>query len=442
MLPVSEENFPQAFRGYDKEAVDARVEALLSELSLARQTARHRQQEADAARTEAASLREKVKNNSNFGYADLGSQFEQTLRVAEEQAKKLISDAGQEAIRIRDTAQAEADQSVRKAEATVARMVNEAEQRIADIKLQATAGENAIKTQRAQAEQDIIEIKIQARQEASEIVAAAKAEVTVIKAEAMDEVDLVRNETNRTRIEAQDALVIAQAKATDILAKANAQILADRAAAIAELEAITAQVTAKRNEHESTQRLLDQLRAQTDVEITEKRRAIEQEIREMYASATANNEQTMKRAEAALEDANQRAADVTLQADAMLRAAENEAEEMINQTRRDTFHMITEARKRAEALTTRAEGYALKALQDAEARQQGLNDDFNNIRDFAESLKSLMSTDALVSVIEATALTASNEDAAKRKAGKKRFAGRSLDESETVDAEIVAEDLN
>ncbi len=440
MLPVSDETFPQAFRGYEKEAVDARVEELLSELSLLRQTARHRQQEADAAKTEAAGLREKLKNNSNFGYADLGSQFEQTLRVAEEQAKKLIADAGQEAIRIRDTAQAEAEQTIRKADATVARKLNEAEQRVADIKLQATAGENAIKTASAQAEQDNIELKIQAQQQANEIIATAKAEATKLKADVLSEIDAMRNETNRTRIEAQDALVIAQAKAADILARANSQVLTERAAAIVELEAITSQVTAKRNEHEMIQSQIEQLRAEADVEISEKRRAIEQEVREMYAAAAATNDETMRRAEAVLADANKRAGDITLQAESVFRSAELEVEEMINQTRRDTFHMIAEARKRAEALTSRAEGYALKALQDAETRASSLRDDYQNMTDFAESLKSLMSTDALVSVIEATALTSSNEDAAKRKASKRRFAGRSLDEAEAVDAEIVSED--
>ncbi len=437
-VQMADVQFPMAFRGYEKESVDAQIKDLLGELSVTKQNLRHRQQEVESARIDIAQLREKLKNNTNFGYADLGSQFEQTLRVAEEQAKKLIADASQESIRIRDTAQAEADQIVRKAEATVARMLVEAEQKVADISLKATASENAIKTQRAHAEQEFIEIKIQAQQEASEIVAAGKLEASRLRADASHDVESLRNETNRARIEAQDALVLAQANAADILAKANAQVLAERAAAIAELERITSQVTAKRNEYESTLTSLEQLRADTELELTEKRNNAEQEAKAMYAAAAGSAEETIKRAEIALDEANARAAAITSQAEQLLQANQVEAESLMEKTRRDTFHIIAEARSRAEALTSRAEGYALTALHDAEARVASLSDDYRNFSEFAETLKSLMSTEAIASIVEATALTNASQDRDRRLAAKSKFSG-SIDVSEPIDAEVVSE---
>ena len=432
---MNDETFPQALRGYSKEAVDARVSELLAELSLVKQKARHATQDLDAIRSENATLKEKLKNNSNFGFADLGTQFEQTLRVAEEQARKLISDASQESLRIRDTAQAEADQVIRKAQTTAARLVSDAEQKVIEIGLQETSVQNSIKAQRAQAEQEVTEVKIQAQQEANAIIAASKEEAAQLKAVAASEVDVLRNETNRIRIEAQDALVLAQAKAADLLAKANAQILAERASAITELEGITAQVSSKRLEHEQLQRQIDQDRSQAELEIAEQRRKIEDEIRAMYANALADNEANMKKADAALEEATSRAAQITSQAENLLKDAQAEAEELFIQARRDTFEIIAEARKRSEALTSRAEGYALRALQDAESRVSKLQSDYQSMTDFADSLKSLMSTDAMVGVIEVAALNPAIDFEETPK--KPRKSTKKSAETEVVDAEIV-----
>ena len=107
------ENFSLEMRGYKKDEVDRVLSELRAELEHLRDYNFNASSETESLRTEVAAL--KRKKDSAPGYAELGAQFEQTLRLAEEQAKKLVSDAGQDAIRVRETAKAESEQVSRKA---------------------------------------------------------------------------------------------------------------------------------------------------------------------------------------------------------------------------------------------------------------------------------------------------------------------------------------
>ncbi len=89
--------------------------------------------EVEFLKSEIASLKQRLKRDAGTGYAELGAQFEQTLRVAEEQARKLMTDAGQDALRVRETAKAEAEQLTRKAEAAVQKLLSDAESKAKEI---------------------------------------------------------------------------------------------------------------------------------------------------------------------------------------------------------------------------------------------------------------------------------------------------------------------
>jgi len=86
------ENFSLEMRGYKKDEVDRVLGELRAELEHLRDYNFNAATETEALRTEVANLRKK--KDSAPGYAELGAQFEQTLRLAEEQAKKLVADAG------------------------------------------------------------------------------------------------------------------------------------------------------------------------------------------------------------------------------------------------------------------------------------------------------------------------------------------------------------
>ena len=95
--------FQLVFRGYDKGEVDAAVSAMREELDHVRDYNYKAASEVEFLKSEIASLKQRLKRDAGTGYAELGAQFEQTLRVAEEQARKLMTDAGQDALRVRES---------------------------------------------------------------------------------------------------------------------------------------------------------------------------------------------------------------------------------------------------------------------------------------------------------------------------------------------------
>ena len=91
---AEEETFDIVMRGYDRAQVDNTIEEMRVENE-------HLSAYNESAVTEIANLKAEIevlktqiRNSGQTGYAALGAQFEQTLRLAEEQAKKLIADAG------------------------------------------------------------------------------------------------------------------------------------------------------------------------------------------------------------------------------------------------------------------------------------------------------------------------------------------------------------
>lgn len=129
------EDFSTEMRGYKKDEVDRVLGELRAELEHVREYNFNAASELDTLRAEVAAL--KKKKDSAPGYAELGAQFEQTLRLAEEQAKKMATDAAQDAIRVRETAKAESEQLSRKAQQKADAIAAEAEAKLAEAKIQA-----------------------------------------------------------------------------------------------------------------------------------------------------------------------------------------------------------------------------------------------------------------------------------------------------------------
>ncbi len=132
---MEDENFSLEMRGYKRDEVDRVLAELRAELEHVRDYNYTASAELEQVKNELETL--KRKKTATPGYAELGAQFEQTLRLAEEQAKKLVSDAGQDAIRIRETAKAESEQVTRKAQQKADQLVKEAEAKLAEAKLEA-----------------------------------------------------------------------------------------------------------------------------------------------------------------------------------------------------------------------------------------------------------------------------------------------------------------
>ena len=128
---MENEQFTIAFRGYEKDEVDRVLAELRAELEHIREYNFTASSEVEALKSERNALKEQIKNGGAPGYAALGAQFEQTLRLAEDQARKLVADAGQDAVRIRETAKAESEQLTRKAQNNADRIIADASARVA-----------------------------------------------------------------------------------------------------------------------------------------------------------------------------------------------------------------------------------------------------------------------------------------------------------------------
>ena len=103
---------------------EARVEELM-------QTTRSGVATVDKLERELADMRDALRrSNAKPTFADLGSAFEQTLRVAEEQADKLVADADADAKVVRESARAAAEQVTREARNKATTLLNETEAKI------------------------------------------------------------------------------------------------------------------------------------------------------------------------------------------------------------------------------------------------------------------------------------------------------------------------
>ncbi|MEG3035846.1 MAG: hypothetical protein RR877_10220, partial [Aurantimicrobium sp.] len=109
---------------------ESRVEELL-------QTTRSGVATVDKLERELADMRDALRrSNAKPTFADLGSAFEQTLRVAEEQADKMVADADADAKVVRESARALADQVNRTARNKANSLLNVTEAQIEDKRLE------------------------------------------------------------------------------------------------------------------------------------------------------------------------------------------------------------------------------------------------------------------------------------------------------------------
>lgn len=82
--------FPQAFRGYDKDAVDKALQELRREVIQANAQAAEATKEVGRLTAELNELRSELEESSLPSYAGLGRKLELVLRNAEEESTRLI----------------------------------------------------------------------------------------------------------------------------------------------------------------------------------------------------------------------------------------------------------------------------------------------------------------------------------------------------------------
>lgn len=122
-------------RGLDPDQVDEALGAVLSQVEREEAARAELDARIDRVTRELNETRSALKRaTAKPSFSDLGAAFEQTLRVAEEQAAKLLSDAQASSQEIRTSAQEEAERITKTAEAQAEKTVADAEARVARLK--------------------------------------------------------------------------------------------------------------------------------------------------------------------------------------------------------------------------------------------------------------------------------------------------------------------
>jgi hypothetical protein len=163
-------DFRTARKGFDPSQVDATFLEIAEQIEKSATAANESEATLRRLKRELTDVRSKLRKiDSAPSFSELGSAFEQTLQVAEEQAAKLLAEAAEEANEIRDAANAEARElytsSVSQAEALLTESQSRARRAEAQAKSRAAAEVSQAEDGLADARADLA----RAREEADRI---------------------------------------------------------------------------------------------------------------------------------------------------------------------------------------------------------------------------------------------------------------------------------
>jgi len=187
-------------RGLDPAQVDAALNAVLAQVEREEAARAEVDKRIDRITRELTETRSALKRaTAKPSFSDLGAAFEQTLRVAEEQAAKLLSDAQVASTEVRRSAQEEAERVVLVADEQAAKVVADAESRVAILKAES---EKKFADQLRAAEQQVklAEEQLAQSQKLAEAIAVeGEQKRRALEAELAKEVETAQDETATLR---------------------------------------------------------------------------------------------------------------------------------------------------------------------------------------------------------------------------------------------------
>ena len=339
---AEEETFDIVMRGYDRAQVDQTLEEMRAENEHLSTYNEGAAAEIATLKADVESLREQVKKSGATGYAALGAQFEQTLRLAEEQAKKMIDDAGQDALRIREEAKGAADLLTRTAKDKADRIIQEAEIKVEESKFEAERKASSL-----------MQEAVAKEAEASEKIQTAEREAAALKSDG----------------ERYAAELRAQVHRETEQARALATELSQR----------------------TTQAKID-----LEAELKGRRDEAEQEALRIYQAAVAQAQAMTEEGSKTLADSTARAGELLSEAERVSREARDFQDDTREEANKRASDLINQSRRRAEALSRKAQGYADNAIKDARERLTRLSDERDQVTEFLATMDKLMSTESMV----------------------------------------------
>lgn len=328
-------DFGTAISGYAKKQVDDYIAELQKQLSERESYNQLAIQEQVSLRNEVESLRDQVRNNKAPGYAQLGAQFEETLRLGEQEAARLVNEAGVEAIKIREEARAEAERVILEANQAVTKRIQDAERESREILVMA---EKALAQSKVETEG--MRRKIDERERGAERQAV-----------------LIRTE--------------AESYAAELKAKVHGETEIERA------------------------RHSDLLRENLaiEAEIRQKIDNAEKNALDIFNQASEEANKIRDEAQRTLEEATDQASVMMSQADIILRSAREDSDTLTREAEEIARNLMAESRRRAEALAGRVAQISRATINDAEMRLARLPADLIELEAFLKEVKQLISPD-------------------------------------------------
>jgi cell division septum initiation protein DivIVA len=337
--------------GYDPSDVRRAFRDAESRMEELLQTTRSGVATVDKLERELADMRDALRrSNSKPTFADLGSAFEQTLRVAEEQADKLVADADADAKVLRESARAASELLTRNARNKATSAVNEAESKIED--------------KRLEVEREVSQLSMES------------------------ETLILQGQTLKETAQRREAALIAEAErdAAEVRSRLHQEI-----------EDVKTELETLRQIAER-----EQLRIEREIKLALEEAERERLTRHEEAVAFVEG-QTLEASEGRRAGADE-ADNLNDQTDIFTASTRNDAEALLAAARESATNMISRARSRAETLAILFDEHALEMMEKAERRRDGLERQREAMREFSLELKALASADAMVSIDESESL--------------------------------------
>lgn len=331
-------NFSSSVAGYNRAEVEAFVRKIMDEARRLEEYSSLAIREQTTLRERVVQLEESLKLAKSPGYAQVGAQFEQTLRLAESEAARLVNDAGREAIKIREEAKADAE----------------------GVKFQTQDEVEAI---RAEAELKAKSILTAGRKEASELTEEAERQ-------------LERATKERLDLEKRVNVIKSEADAYAAEVKAELQV---------EVEKI----------QNANSRLL-KLNAELDSEIARKLDEGERQALEIFRRVEAEATALKQEAERELADSTAEASSLIENAEDTLLRARKEADRIVNEANSVSLNLLADTRARAESLAIKSLDLTRDAIAEAEYRMSKLPVQQVALEDFLNETASLLTPEQQV----------------------------------------------
>jgi cell division septum initiation protein DivIVA len=341
--------FGTAISGYNRAEVDRHVAWLQKNLAEIEQYNSMAMREQNALRERIVELEESAKLNRSPGYAQVGAQFEQTLRLAESEAAKLVNDAAKESVKLRETAKAEVERMKFEVDDEVEKAISAANRQAKSILSSANKESRATLDVAEDEMQRVDSERARLNKEANVIRSDAENYVSKVKAELQSEVELIQNE--------------------------NARIL-------------------KRN-------------AEIESDISEKIDVGEKQALDIFRKVQTEAEQMRGEAERELAAATQEASSLVENAEETLENARLEADRTASESQSMALALISDARARAEAVSMKSLDFAREAIAEAEYRMSKLPQQANAIEAFLEETAKMITPEQEVIIARRKSLNES-----------------------------------